>query len=519
MYNILVVDDEEIVVEALFSIIGKNFEGQVKLYSACTGADAISICTKNQVDIIFMDIHMPGMTGLEAIKCILNLKPDTVIIILSAYDSFQYAQEALNLGAFKYITKPVNRNLVVSMIRTAMNQVDVKEAANLDGGYLQKKLALVSPVLESDFFYDCIFNRTHSENVYTYFDYFDIKEEFFAIGCFEFPGINSSNQKEMYGKARDIFHSYSKCLVSALLVNRIIVLFYFDKNQENSSEGFCKETMENMYTVLCLKIERGIRGGFSKCFSDISLISEKYGFSVEALNSASSKGEIIFSDEQKQSESKEKADADNLLSRLYTRLRLGDSAEIPYILRSYIDYLGKRTVDLDYMKSQIFEIFVNVRNILHEIDVKHRFQALEGSFSAISKMNDESELCAYAILRIEQAANSIRELKSRKINPIISKLIVYLDENISEDLSLEMAAKVAGVNPFYLSKLFREETGETFVNHISEKRMQMGKKLLLETEFSVKEIASKIGYNDQNYFSKLFKAKFGVSPTDFRKSR
>lgn len=82
-----------------------------------------------------------------------------------------------------------------------------------------------------------------------------------------------------------------------------------------------------------------------------------------------------------------------------------------------------------------------------------------------------------------------------------------------------MAAKVAGVNPFYLSKLFREETGETFVNHISEKRMQMGKKLLLETEFSVKEIASKIGYNDQNYFSKLFKAKFGVSPTDFRKSR
>ncbi len=519
MYNILVVDDEQIVVEALFSIIGKNFEGQVKLHSAYSGPEAIGICTRNQIDIIFMDIHMPGMTGLEAIKCILDLKPDALIIILSAYDCFQYAQEALNLGAFKYITKPVNRNLVVSMIRTAMNQVDIKKAQNLDGGYLQKKLELVSSVLESDFFYDCIFNRSRPENVYTYFDYFDIKEELFVIGCFEFPGINSSNQKEIHEKARDVFHSYSECLVSALLVNRIIVLFYFEKTEENPPADFFKETLENLYTGLCIKVERGIRGGLSKPFSDILLISEKYAFAVSALKFSSSKGEVVFSEEQKPSDSKEKADAENLIQRLYTRVRLGDSAEVPFILRSYIDYLRENNADLDCIKSRIFEIFVNVRNILHEIDVKNRFQPLEGSFSTISKANGESELCAYAILRIEQAANSIHEIKSQKINPVIAKVILYLDENISKDLSLEMAAKVAGVNPFYLSKLFREETGDTFVNHISEKRMQMGKKLLLNTDLSVKEIASEIGYNDQNYFSKLFKAKFGVSPTDFRKSR
>src|SRR5574344_1284323 len=144
MYNILITDDEQIVIDSLMFIINKNFPSQVTLFSALSGADALDITTKQQIDIIFMDINMPGMNGLETVKCIKQIKPNTVIIILSAFDRFQYAQEAINLGAYKYITKPVNRNLVIQTVRGAMQLVQEKQGKLSADRELHKKLDMVS---------------------------------------------------------------------------------------------------------------------------------------------------------------------------------------------------------------------------------------------------------------------------------------------------------------------------------------------------------------------------------------
>src|SRR5574344_1803915 len=158
MYNILTCDDEQIVIDSLQFIIKKNFEGQVNLFSALSGSDALAIASREKIDIIFMDINMPGMSGLETISCIMNLKPETVIVVLSAFDKFQYAQEAMNLGAYKYITKPVNRNVVIQTVRNAMNLVDERRGKDSDDQELLKKLDTVSPMVESDFIYSCIFS-------------------------------------------------------------------------------------------------------------------------------------------------------------------------------------------------------------------------------------------------------------------------------------------------------------------------------------------------------------------------
>ena len=110
MYNILLTDDEKIVIDSLTFILSKNFEKEIQLFSALSGPEALEIAETKKIDIVFMDIHMPGMNGLETIKLMKQLNPNIIIIILSAYDQFQYAQEAINLGAYKYLTKPVNRN-------------------------------------------------------------------------------------------------------------------------------------------------------------------------------------------------------------------------------------------------------------------------------------------------------------------------------------------------------------------------------------------------------------------------
>ena len=87
MYNILLTDDEQIVIDSLTMILNKNFEGQISLFSASSGAKALEIARSGGIDIIFMDIHMPGMNGLETISLIKQINPNIAIIILSAYET------------------------------------------------------------------------------------------------------------------------------------------------------------------------------------------------------------------------------------------------------------------------------------------------------------------------------------------------------------------------------------------------------------------------------------------------
>ena len=113
------------------------------------------------------------------------------------------------------------------------------------------------------------------------------------------------------------------------------------------------------------------------------------------------------------------------------------------------------------------------------------------------------------------AVNSVKKLED---NPIIKKVCGYVDQNLAQDISLEQAAEYAGVSSFYLSKLFKEEKGETFINFITDKRLEKSRQLLAETQLSIKEITAQVGYNDQNYYSRIFKGKYGLSPKEYRKN-
>ena len=112
---------------------------------------------------------------------------------------------------------------------------------------------------------------------------------------------------------------------------------------------------------------------------------------------------------------------------------------------------------------------------------------------------------------------AVINVKKAEENPIIKKVCDFVDKNLSQEITLEQAADMAGVSSFYLSKLFKEEKGETFINFVSDKRLEKSRQLLAETELSIKEITAEVGYNDQNYFSRIFKTRYGLSPKEYRK--
>lgn len=513
MYNILICDDEQIMIDSLQFIIRKNFEGQVRLFSALSGSDAIQICSSERIDIVFMDIHMPGMNGLEAISCILRLKPDAVIIVLSAFDSFQYAQEAMNLGAYKYITKPVNRNVVIQTVRNVMNLVDGRSSS--DDEELLKKLDIVSPMVESDFIYSCIFNSDKNEDLSSYLNYFNLEVTDYFFICVEVPRSGWKNQYELCSKIRSIVSQKSKCLVGSVMANRIAVFVSVEISEHEDLMSRFHEIAREIYAALAMAVGQGVRAGISRLSSELKNVSACYNDALSALNSTSPNGEALFSDDLPES-SGGNAAIGKMCERLLNRLKIGDNAGVQFLAGLCISEMSSADADLDKVKGAVFELLISAKNIVKSVNLHYENHAFSSLFSSLSGASDISSLRDILQNRLAECASAVFSSREHKENPVVKKVCTYIFENMSRTISLDDAAAVAGTSPFYLSKLFKEETGETFINYLTDKRLEKAKQLLIETDLSVKEITGQTGYNDQNYFSRLFKNKFGVSPTDFR---
>ena len=525
MFNILVTDDEQIVIDSLSFIINKNFPDEARVYTALSGTEAIEIVMKENIDIIFMDINMPGLSGLETVNVITKLKPNIVFVILSAFDRFQYAQEAINLGAYKYITKPVNRNVVIETIRGAMQFVEEKKGKLSADMELHKKLDMVSPMIENDFIYACIYNNDKSVDLSSYLEYFNIAENPWVFSCFEFPNINSDNQYSTYLKIHELLNTEHRCLVSSFIMNRIVV--FFPIFSENPTYSEVQEQIKKFYTMLSYNITAGIRAGVSSIYYDKSQVQNSYAQALSALNKTAANGGLIFSDdlnnENTEGNSKtletvgKKSSAGEFKNQIIAKLTSGDTNGVKSFLELYTSELISQKLASDKIKNCFFELIVTANNATKEVNKTFSSTTFDNAFATLSAENDIKLIKEFAQKFLMECTQAVTSVKKAEENPIIKKVCTYVDDNLSSDISLETAADFAGVSSFYLSKLFKEEKGETFINFISDKRLEKSRQLLEQTELSIKEITAEVGYNDQNYFSRIFKSKYGLSPKEYRK--
>jgi two-component system response regulator YesN len=128
MLKLLIADDEYLVLDSIKMIVSKNIKDVVVVATASTGREAIETSISLKPDIVFMDIHMPGIDGVEAIKQIKKVNNDTMFVIITAYEYFDYAKEALNLGVFEYLLKPVNKNKLIETINNIKINIEMKRS-------------------------------------------------------------------------------------------------------------------------------------------------------------------------------------------------------------------------------------------------------------------------------------------------------------------------------------------------------------------------------------------------------
>ncbi|MBQ0003369.1 MAG: response regulator [Treponema sp.] len=529
MYNILLTDDEQIVIDTLSLILNRNFNEEVNIFTALSGTNALEIVRKEKIDIIFMDIHMPGINGLETISLIKQINPNIVICILSAYDQFQYAQEAINLGAYKYLTKPVNRNLIVQTVRNCMGLVDTKRGVLSNNIELHEKLSLVSSIVESDFIYSCIFSNS-STDFSSYLDYFEIKNIKFFMCCIELSVVEQSKRYDMYMKLRDVLTSKSRAIIGSFMTNRVGAFFPIkddiieDENpaaEKIDEDTKMRDLMQNLYSLLSLNVSSKIRIGVSQVESDIQHSSQVYNNALTALNSTSTSGGLAFySDTLIQNhENAQIKKITDLSTRIINRIKVADAGSVSQLISEYCLLVFEVYESQPaLLKNHLIEFIFNVRACAASIIENYHNEAFDSAFSTLASTDDKSIIEQYINDRCLECVTAIASVSLNKSNPLISKACSYIEENISKEISLDQLADYLGVSNFYLSKLFKEETGDNYISYVTELRLAKAKKLLQDDSLIIKEVTSLVGYNDQNYFSKLFKNKYGLSPTEYRET-
>ena len=140
MYRVMLADDEGIVLDSLKMIIEKHFPGQCQMETAKTGRDVIELAESFRPDIAFMDIQMPGINGIDAIREIKKSNPSVEFIVLSAYDKFDYAREAINLGVLEYVNKPFSAKSIAEVLEKALKTIDSRRKKRSDDLRIREKM-------------------------------------------------------------------------------------------------------------------------------------------------------------------------------------------------------------------------------------------------------------------------------------------------------------------------------------------------------------------------------------------
>lgn len=528
MVRLIIVDDEQIVLDGIQFIINKHFDEIEVVDVAKTGREAIEKCLKHRPDIVLMDIQMPGINGIEAISTIKEQNKDIKFIIISAYEQFDYAKEAVKLAVKDYVLKPINKNRLIEIIGNVIDEVNYERIQLKKQIENKEKFRRIMPILEHGFMYSILLNNDFKDEINNYKELFDIKNDNGYIMVLEFGegdkpsklknkiGTGIKGQK-FYPKVRNTIKYKCKCVVGPIIINRISVLIY-EENYENEYEQRIKalELAESILRKIESIIDSSVYIGIGGCYN-IERIGDSYAEAISALNKICGEKILHIKDIEE-----EKGSA-NILSymnikddenKIIQKIEEGRIEEAKNLTKNFLvkieKKIGSNVIDT---KNIILELMVLVNSSGYGIGIEE--QSLN-YLDEIRKTNNLYELQKWCIDRIAFITEQIKDKKEHHVSNVIYKAKEYIDNNFEKDISLKDVSKEVSISPQYFSKIFKEELGVNFIEYLTNTRIKKAKKMLEEGNKSVKEISFEIGYNDPNYFSRLFRRIVGVSPTEYK---
>jgi len=529
MYRILLADDEGIVINSLTFIIEKNYSDLFEIETAKTGRAAIETAERFRPDIIFMDIQMPGINGIEAMREIRSFLPQTKFVVLTAYDKFDYAKEAINLGVLDYLNKPFNQKGIMKVIDQAINDLDIQRERRRRDLQTKERLETVVPIIENGFIANLIFDEPFDEDIENYKNLLGIESLYGYMIVVIFGENQKGNhmtnavgssvkaQTTYYSKVREVLKDTFPCaVVGSINANKIPVFIPRDNLSMELSERseiieLSRAAARTMRSATEIFYRLGI-GGIKK----IRNCRESYDEAIKALYATD--GSVAHVDDLPITVSYEKSYPADIENDIFEKLADKDVDACLLKSAEFFDWMAEKYPDdIMSIKTKALEFVLRAESDMYRGGGHtYTFESRKDYLPNIMEMSDVDSIKLWFMEKMKNAVNNMAAGGKDHTHYLIKKAYEYIDDNFSRDISLTEISEELDISSYYFSKLFKEETGEGFVEYLTKRRIDKAKDMLKDPEKSIKEICSECGYADPNYFSRIFKKSTGMTPTDYK---
>ena len=527
MYKILLADDEGIVIESLKFMIEKELGTNCEIRFAKTGRSVIELAENFRPDIAFMDIQMPGINGIDAMKEIRKANSNIIFIIMTAYDKFDYAREAINLGVLEYLNKPAEREKILEVLKRATNIIDEERRKRSEDLLIKEKMETVVPIIQNGLISNFLFREHFDEDISNYKSLLEIEDNYgymvVIIAGREQVGNHMTGAvaagitiQNIYQEIRPIVESYIPGIIGFVMANKIPVLITRD------SAGFEYEERTEMIEkarALVRKLSERFDINFRIGIGSVKPLKDMADSYNEALSVLiETTGRVGHIDDIPTGCKYEEDYPIDIEKRLFDVLQKGRVSETVNVANDFFDWMEESQQNhIDDVKLKVLEFVLWAEHIAYEnANNMYHFRSRTTYMSDVTAMSDFATLRKWFIEKFNDAVSSVAKRSENRSESAVERAKKYIDENYRKDISLEDVSQKVDISSYYFSKIFKEETGENFIEYLTKLRMEEAKRLLEDTDMSIKEVCSDVGYSDPNYFSRNFKKYAGVTPTEAR---
>ena len=526
VYKLIIVDDEE---EIRLGVIKKiNWEeyGFIVVGDAENGQEAIELAEKIHPDVIMTDIKMPFMDGLELGKRIKDIMPSTKIIIFSGSDELEYAHQAIKINVVEYVLKPINSNELIELLKRLKAKLDKEYNEKRNIEILEKHYIESIPVIREQLLIGALEGRITKEQWKESERKLglDFINKYLSVALINIDTVIKEKDNRLIlisikNIVDEIMKNYCDFISFPYLDKIIILLSISEKDNMLKVINGLNEVCKIFESVFGSTISIGI----GRIYNDINEIRFSYRTAQSALGYRPllGKGKTIYFDDVEPDNSVQLQFEDQEEIRFLNSIKLSSKEGIKLEVNNIFKKIEDSVVPLEKYRIYLMEIITSMIKLAqtHKIEFKNIFGDEFNFYTYLDKFNSITEVKEWFIEKSILLNEIIKKERVNSSKILVEKAKEYIKSNYKNpEISVEKLCLELHVSPTYFSTIFKKETDMSFVNYLTDIRLEEAVKLLNTTDDKTYIIATKVGYQEANYFSYVFKKKFGISPSRYRKN-
>lgn len=523
MYNVIVVDDETWICKLIRKIVDWDTIGFNIVANASDGLTALNLIREHKPDLVITDIRMPGLDGIGLIKAVREQELDVEFVIISGYSDFEYARSALTLDAFAYILKPLDKEEFEEILYSVKDKISKKyriqnKLESSDTVMLEGDMRKIIDKTNKDISLDTL-NSRYGTNFTDGIFYTAILKRDYILK-------ENTNDERYMQILTDVKKTYAGCFQEMVhfpgkTKDQTVVLINVKKETDDLKrvmkeviKAFESERELQRSSVLTISIGSGVRQ-----ISDIDVSYES------ALNAMKARvflgaGKVIDAKNEagRLSDVKDIIDirVRKKLALLLDVFNIDDALdEITKILSDAEKRCADNLIAYHIAAYEIIDLlFASMQK--KGIQFKNGFEK-QHAIQCVDDFRFKSDIENFIIQLVKKCNEMHLDEKHENGEKLIIEIKRFISENYMSNINLDDIAKLVCLSPTYVSEVFKRKTGENFSEYLIDYRIEIAKDVLKDIRYKVVDVSLMVGYRDSKYFSRLFKKKVGVNPSDYRK--